>query len=496
MKDGSTLPLNSSTLREIGKRLPVPTYNRKDSTHKILHIGVGGFHRAHMAVYTDELLNRGIGDWVINGVGLTERDRTMAETLDSQDGLYTMVARGPREEQARVVGSITDYFHVPDGAGNLCKAVADGDFHIVSMTVTENGYHYVGDERNLDFSDPAIIRDVENPENPGTVIGCLFRIAQLRIQGGKTLPTFLSCDNLPHNGSILRKLVLQYSDRVDPSVSDRLREIGKFPNCMVDRITPGTEDKDREYVAVTWGIRDGWPVMCEDFIQWFIEDDFSDGRPRWEEAGAVMVADVTPFERMKIRLLNGSHSALAYISYLLGFRAVDDAMADNDVNNYVRRYMKEIEPTVGSVPGVNLREYQNKLVERFSNAAIRDQVLRLCEDGSRKIPNMILDPVAELHREGKAYPHAAFAVASWIVFLQGTDDNGAVIPVKDPNASAIQAAAGKCEQSVAPFLEQESIFPAALRLSEGFRKEVDKWFHGLRRQGPRETIRQILKSGL
>jgi mannitol 2-dehydrogenase len=494
MKDQSLIPLNSENLPKVPKELPVPEYPRKSAQpqHKILHIGVGGFHRAHMAAYTDQLLGRGIGDWVINGVGLTERDRTMADTMTGQDGLYTLISRGNRDEEARVIGSITDYFFVPDGAGQLCRDVADDAYRIISMTVTENGYHYSGDERNLDFKDPAIIRDVADPTNPTTVIGFVFRIAQLRIQDGKTLPTFLSCDNLPHNGSLLRKLVLQFAEKVDTTVADALKGQGKFPNCMVDRITPATEQKDRDYVAKTWGIQDEWPVVCEDFIQWFIEDDFSDGRPRWEDVGANMISDVTPFEHMKIRLLNGSHSALAYISYLLGFRAVDDAMGDPDVREFVRRYMKEIEPTVGTVPDVNIQAYQEKLIERFSNSAIRDQVLRLCEDGSRKIPNMILDPLSELLRDGMGYRHASFAIAAWIVFLQGTDQNGEVIPVKDPNAETIQEAAKQCEQSAAPFLSQEAIFPNALRSSDAFHNEINTWFHLIRKSGPRRAIQQLL----
>jgi mannitol 2-dehydrogenase len=492
MEDRSLISLNTENLGKIKKKISVPTYSRDGSQHKILHIGVGGFHRAHMAAYTDELLGRGVGDWVINGVGLTAYDQKMAETMDAQDGLYTLIVRGNHAEQARVLGSITDYFFAPDGAGSLCEKVADDEYKIISMTVTESGYHYAGDERNLDFNDPAIAGNVAEPENPTTIIGFIFRIAQLRMQKGTTLPTFLSCDNLPHNGSLLRKLVLQFAERVDRTVSDVLKVEGKFPNCMVDRITPATEQKDRDYVAKTWGIRDAWPVVCEDFIQWFIEDDFADGRPQWEDAGATMISDVTPFEHMKIRLLNGSHSALAYISYLLGFRAVDDAMGDPDVREFVRRYMKEIEPTVGTVPGVNIQEYQEKLIERFSNSAIRDQVLRLCEDGSRKIPNMILDPVSELHNDTRSYRHAAFAIAAWIVFLQGIDQDGKMIPIKDPNAKTIQEAAKRCDKSVAPFVSQDIVFPNSLGSSDAFHNEINTWFGVIRKSGARESIQQLL----
>lgn len=486
-------PLTEKNLPQINGRVKTPNYDRSATQPGILHIGVGGFHRAHMAYYTDELLRAGKDNWSINGVGLTERDATMAETMRAQDGLYTLLVRSAEAEEPRVIGSITDYLHYPHGAGELCRKVAEGEYRIISMTVTESGYHYTGDERDLDFEDPAILADLEEPDNPRTSIGFLFRVAQLRIQEGRSLPTFLSCDNIPHNGSVLRKLVLQYAERADRETAEILKKQGRFPNSMVDRITPGTEDKDRDYLRREYGIEDRWPVVCEDFIQWFVEDKFSDGRPAWEAVGAVMVPDVTPYERMKIRLLNGSHSALAYISYLLGFRNVDVAMADPQVNRFVAAYMKEIEPTVGTVPGVSLEEYEKKLVERFSNPAISDQVLRLCEDGSRKLPNMILEPTKELMDAGSSYRHAAFAVAAWIRFLQGTDEQGEEIPIKDPMAEKLRETARQCRQEVSPFIALEAVFPAALRNADDFAAEVNRWFNKITGDGSRAALTAFLE---
>ena len=488
MNNGSPVALKESSLPTIVGHVNTPAYDRSNTKARILHIGVGGFHRAHMAYYTDELLRRGTGDWAITGVGLTERDAGMAETMGAQEGLYTLLIRAADSEEARVVGSITNFLHYPSGAGKLCSKVAEEDYRIISLTVTENGYHYTGDDRHLDFDDPAIARDLENPDNPITSIGFLFKVAQLRLQRDRTLPTFLSCDNIPHNGSVLRKLVLQYAEQADPKTAETLKEKGCFPNSMVDRITPGTEERDRTYVREQYGIEDRRPVICEDFIQWFIEDNFSDGKPRWEDVGAVMVPDVTPYERMKIRLLNGAHSALAYISYLLGFRNVDKAMADPEVNRFVAAYMKEIEPTVGEIPGVNLDDYEKKLVERFSNPAISDQVLRLCEDGSRKIPNMILEPTKELSSSNSSYRHAAFAIAAWIRFLQGEDESGAEIPIKDPSGDTLQNAAKRCTDDVAPFLALESVFPEALRASEDFTAQVNRWFITISKDGSRDAI--------
>lgn len=492
MNNSSLVALKEESLPKIDGRVSKPNYDRSKTKARILHLGVGGFHRAHMAYYTDQLLEQGTGDWAINGVGLTERDATMAETMRAQEGLYTLLIRSADSEEPRIIGSITDYLHYPDGAKELCRKAAEEEYRIVSLTVTENGYHYTGDDRDLDFDDRAIQRDIENPDNPVTSIGFLFRVAQLRIEADRTLPTFLSCDNIPHNGSVLRKLVLQYAKKVDPRTAEILEETGRFPNSMVDRITPSTEEKDRAYVRDQYRIEDRWPVVCEDFIQWFVEDDFAEGRPAWEEVGAVMVPDVIPYERMKIRLLNGAHSALSYISYLLGYRNVDRAMADPAIKDFVAAYMKEIEPTVGTVPGVDLDAYEKKLVERFSNPAISDQVLRLCEDGSRKIPNMMLEPTQELMTAGSSYRHAAFAIAAWIRFLQGEDENGEEIPIKDPMAEQLQKAAQRCQNEVRPFVALQAVFAKSVRDSEDFVGAVNRWFRKISEDGSRAAITAFL----
>ena len=493
MSKTDVLPLNAETLPALRSRITVPEYDRESALPRILHLGVGGFHRAHMAYLTDALLASGRGNWVINGVGLTPHDERMAATMESQDGLYTLVSRSAADEQARVVGSITNYFFEPDGAGSLAHRAAEEDYRIFSLTVTENGYHYTGSDRHLDTTAPEIAHDLQHPDEPQSAVGLVFRVAQLRIRGGRRLPTFLSCDNLPQNGNVLRGLVLEFGRHVDPETTMVLEAQGCFPNTMVDRITPATEDKDRDYVRDTWGIEDSWPVVCEDFIQWFIEDEFSYGRPAWEAVGAVIVEDVTPYEYMKIRLLNGAHSALAYIAYLLGFRNVDDAMADADVRAFVRRYMKEMEPSVGEVPGVDVEAYQEKLIERFSNPAIRDQVLRLCEDGSRKIPNMMLDPLSELIPRGLGYRHAAFAMAAWIRFLQGTDPEGNEIPIKDPNAAQLSEAARRCSSDVRPFLALDTVFSDEIRSHDTLVNEMSQWFTTIAASGPRAAIRRLLE---
>lgn len=492
MPNNVPLKLTADTLPSLSGRITCPDYDRSTLRPRIAHVGVGGFHRAHLAVYNDDLLRMEKSNWAIHGIGLTEGDRRMAETMDEQNGLYTLISRSAEEEKARIIGSITGFHFSPRGARELCERIAAEDYRIVSLTVTEKGYLLKGDNRDLDLDDPAVVHDLQEPENPKSVVGFLFRIAQKRVAAGTALPTFLSCDNIPHNGSVLRKIVLQYGRLVDPETADVLEHSGCFPNSMVDRITPGTTDSLRDYVQEKWGIEDSWPVVCEDFIQWVVEDRFCNGRPAWEAAGAVFVDDVTPYERMKIRLLNGSHSALAYISYLLGHRDVDRAMHDADVRSFVQNYMAEIEPSVGEIPGIDLKDYQRILVERFSNPAIRDQVLRLAEDGSAKLPNMVLEPVSELLSAGNSCSFAAFAVAAWIRFLKGADDKGETITVLDPRAEELTAAAKACDTTVRPFLDLPSLFHELIKKSDSFVGEMDKWFQRIT-AAPREALQALLE---
>lgn len=488
----SSVRLSSSSLNKLPKDVRVPNYDRGALSPGILHVGVGGFHRAHLAVYTDDLISAGESDWCIHGAGITPADERMNDALGGQDYLYTLVTRSSDEEEVRVIGAITNFFYAPYGAGRLAEMVVDSGYRIVSMTVTENGYKYAGAERHLDTSDPVIAYDLEHPDDPRSLVGFVFRVIQLCFEAGSALPTFMSCDNIPHNGAVLRKLVLSFAREVGSDLAARIEREACFPCSMVDRITPSTTDDHRAYLADSWGMEDAWPVVCEDFRQWFVEDRFSAARPDWSKVGATFVSDVTPYERMKIRLLNGSHSALSYPSYLLGYRRVDKAMEDDDIRRFVERYMAEVLPTVGQVPDMNLEEYCRTLVRRFSNPAIADQVRRLCEDGSRKIPNMMLEPVAELQQEGNATPCAAFAVAAWLRFLQGTDEQGEAVPIDDPRADDISTAAKASDSSPEPFLSLDFVFPESLGPESSFGEAVSRWYVAIRELGTRKALGKLL----
>ena len=488
--------LRSSSLSSLPPGIGAPAYKRADVRPAIIHFGVGGFHRAHQALYTDDVLASGDLSWGIRGAGITAGDQRMKGALSPQDYLYTVIARDVHGQDARVVGSIVDYILALDDPKELVAAMSDPSTRIISMTITENGYCYRAESVDLDFDNPAVRNDVARSGTLRTIYGCLrAALAEVRRLGSRP-PTILSCDNLPQNGDRLRKLFLQFLQRADPELRKFVENEVEFPNCMVDRITPITTDEQRELLRTAFGIEDKWPVFCERFRQWVIEDRFPAGRPDWSVAGAAFVSDVVPFERMKIRLLNGSHSALGYVSSMMGFRRVDLAMADADVRSFVLRYMHEVTPTVGAVPGMDLEEYKRSLIERFSNPAIADQVLRLAQDGSKKIPNMILEPIGEILEAHHGCPFAAFALAAWIRFLEGVDESGQSIVIDDPLGETLTAAARASRNGdVTPFFGVTSVFPPRLAEHAGLQKTVAESLSVIRTMGMRSAVRKILKDG-
>lgn len=484
----SALSLSNRALTRLPAQVKRPEYERGGIRKAIVHLGVGGFHRAHQAVYTDSVIAAGDRSWGICGAGIMERDAAMRDALAPQDYLYTVVARTAESEEARVVGSIIDFTLGANGSKGVIARLADPETRIISLTVTENGYHFRGDTGELDFESPVIQSDLRDPRHPKSVIGYLAECLRLVRAEGRRPPTVLSCDNLPHNGRRLRGLVTAYARRIDPELAAFIDGEVSFPCTMVDRITPATRDRDRVYLREHFGIEDRWPVFCEGFIQWVIEDDFPLGRPDWSTGGAQFVADVIPYELMKIRLLNGSHSALSYLAYLLGHRDVDKAMADPLVAEFVTGYMGEIEPTVGAVPGIDLRQYRKTLIARFSNPAISDQVARLAMEGSRKIPNSVADPLRELLSRNLPVSHIAFAIAAWIRFLAGKDESGAPIEIDDPYRDRIMAAAAESIESAAPFLAMQEVFPEQIAANTRFVESVTRYLREIRRLGVKGAL--------
>eukprot|EP00469_Lotharella_globosa_P015112 CAMPEP_0167820630 /NCGR_PEP_ID=MMETSP0112_2-20121227/6217_1 /TAXON_ID=91324 /ORGANISM="Lotharella globosa, Strain CCCM811" /LENGTH=497 /DNA_ID=CAMNT_0007721247 /DNA_START=38 /DNA_END=1531 /DNA_ORIENTATION=- len=493
------LKLCSANLARIGEAVAVPAFERSAVRPGIVHLGVGGFHRSHQAVYTGRTLCLD-SSWGICGVGLTRGDKKMEQTLTQQDHLYTLVTKKAKETSVEVIGSICDYIFAGEGK-NTEKVLArleDEQTRIASLTVTEKAYMLNDTTGDLDDTHPLIQHDLQSPNAPKTPVGFIVEGLRRRMANGHKPFTVLSCDNLPLNGHLTKKIVLQFANRVggDVGLDQWIDENGAFPNTMVDRITPATTPEDITLVQRDFAIDDAWPVCAEDYTQWVIEDKFTQGRPRWEDAGALIVEDVAPYEHMKLRLLNGSHSALAYLSYLEGHRKVHNAMEDDDVYAFVSEYMEVVKATVPPPSGVSLDAYTHVLRERFSNPNVSDQISRLAEDGSKKMVSFVKDALNELIYE---HPDAnvdvvAAAVAGWIRYSFAEDLEGKPIEIKDPQAGTLREYAEISKRKGSgPFIGR--FIGNQFAASGRFRKRVDHYLDQLEKQGAR-AVMQSATTGL
>jgi len=411
----------------------VPTYSRALTPDRpvIIHLGVGGFFRSHQALYLHKLMQRG-SEWAFVGMGVLDFDKPMYDTLKGQDYLYTLASKGERPPEYTVVGSILDMIYAPDDKAAALERMCDLQTKIVSLTITEKGYCWDSDG-NLDFSNKLIKSDLEDISQPWSAIGFLVAALKLRMERGLKPFTVLSCDNMPDNGHVAKKMCLQLAEKIDPKLAEWIEEKVPFPVTMVDRITPITMPDDISELRDNCNIEDKWPVVAEDFTQWVIEDKFvDDERPMWEEVGALVVEDVMPYELMKLRFLNGGHSALSYAAYLLGHREVHLALADERIVTFLKCYFAEVEQTVGAVEGVDLGEYQHTIIQRFSNSNIKDQVQRITQDGSAKLFNTMKGPILELLSMGKPLDTVALAVAVYARYMAGEDEEGNQFAIMDP----------------------------------------------------------------
>ncbi|ASR35253.1 hypothetical protein BAY61_09920 [Prauserella marina] len=435
-----------------------PTYDRAEVSAGILHFGVGNFHRSHQAAYLDRLLRQGKArDWGIVGVGLFPRDERLGEILRAQDFTYTLVELGgDGHRTATRIASIVDFLHAPSEPDRVREHLASPGIRIVSLTITEGGYNTSDVTGEFDTADPGILADV-GARNPRTVFGILAEGLHLRRERGLAPFTVVSCDNVPGNGEVTRRALvafarLAYGEEFAGWIEDTV----SFPDSMVDRITPVTTDAERALVRDTFGIEDGWPVVCEPFTQWVFEDDFPLGRPPWEDAGAQPVADVAPYELMKIRLLNGSHQAIAHTGLLRGHTYVHEAMADPEVTGLVRRYLAEAVRTLRPVPGIDLDQYLTELTERFANPNIRDTLARIATDASDRLPKFLVPVATRLSREGEPAPASASVLAAWAVrTVRNLSEGG---PLDDRQAERLAAAARAAGTDPAGFLGNREWF--------------------------------------
>ncbi|MCZ9308331.1 mannitol dehydrogenase family protein [Corynebacterium uberis] len=464
----SSVHLSTASLPEIAQKgeVAVPAYDRAAVRAGIVHFGVGGFHRAHQARYLDELMNAGTAlDFGIVGMGVMPSDARMRDALKAQDCLYTLVEKAPDGTvNPRVIGSIIDYVFAPDDPAAAVAVLADAAIRIVSLTVTEGGYNFdhVKGEFNLDQEHVAHdIAELKQGREDSlrTFFGLITAALMRRRAAGDTPFTVMSCDNIQGNGHVASAMFHAFAEAIDPQLAQWIRDEVPFPNSMVDRITPETTDADRADVADAYGYTDEWPVVCEDFTQWVLEDNFVAGRPEYEDAGVQVVQDVVPYELMKLRLLNASHQGLCYFGYLAGHRLVHDVVHDNLFADFLLAYMEqEATPSLRPVPGVDLDAYRRQLISRFGNEAVKDTVARLCAESSDRIPKWLLPVIRENIATGRPVELSAAIVASWARYDEGVDEQGEPITIVDALADRLHAAAQHNREDILAFVRDREIF--------------------------------------
>jgi mannitol 2-dehydrogenase len=485
-----TTQLKAANLSSLDPNIRVPKYDRQKVGQSIMHVGVGGFHRAHQAVYMDDLFHQG-GDlqWGYCGVGLLKHDARIRDVMLSQDCLYTLVERSLQGDQARIIGSIVNFLFAPDDPQKVIEQMASPQTRIVSLTITEGGYYIDQSTGELDAKHPDIQYDLAHPHEPRCSFGYLLEALDRRRLRGLPPFTLMSCDNIQSNGEVARKMLTAFAELRDPVFRNWLSENCVFPNSMVDRITPATTDEHRNLVKEKFKIDDGWPVMTESFKQWVIEDHFGQGRPAWESVGAQMTTDVLPYEKMKLRLLNASHQALCYIGMLLGYQLVHETMEDQDIRKLVKKMMDdEVTPILSEVPGVDLADYKKTLIERFANPAIRDQLSRIGIYGSSGIPKFVLPSVEDELKRGGAIKLLSFTVASWFRYLNGLDESGKEMPMLDPMAATLRERAKAAGKDARRLLAMREIFSEELANAPAFVKEVSDILNSFYSEGARSTL--------
>ncbi|WP_020210131.1 mannitol dehydrogenase family protein [Gilvimarinus chinensis] len=478
--------LNKNNLGALANVASLPNYDRDAQQAGIVHLGIGAFHRAHQAWYTEALLNKGAQNWQIIGASL--RSPTVKNQLAEQDGLYTVVERGPEGEKFQVVGAVKDVLVGPESPAALLEVMSKPEIKIVSLTVTEKGYCHDPASGNLNESHPDIVHDLENPQAPKSAIGYIVGALNARRKAGGKSFTVLSCDNLPNNGEVLEKVVLQYADKFDTELAAWIRANTTFPCTMIDRIVPATTDADRGELEGKLGLRDEGMVLAEPFSQWVIEDNFCSDRPAWEDAGALLVDEVHAYEIMKLRLLNGSHSLLAYTGYLAGFDYVSEVMREPVLAKLCQEFMdREVGQTVQVPTGFDMEEYKVQLRERFANPGLKHRTWQIAMDGSQKIPQRWLQTLAaQLDGEGNI-DYLCLALAAWIRYVSGVDERGQPIDVQDPLAaelkSLVDANRGDAAAIVTAVLGVKAVFPQAVAASEKVHAATADWLARISEQG-------------
>lgn len=488
---GAVTALRAEALPRL--RIPVPAYDRGEVRAGIVHLGVGGFHRAHEAMYVDRLLALGERSWGVCGVGTETFDRRMAEVLKAQQGLYTLLLKHPDGTvEPRVIGSLVDYLYAPDDPVAVVERMAAPSTHIVSLTITEGGYLVDPVSGRFSPAEPAVQLDLASGATSRTVFGLVTEALARRRARGIPAFTVMSCDNVQENGRVAREAFTAFAGLRDAGLGAWVSEHVAFPNSMVDRITPVTGDADRDLLARVFGIEDAWPVVCEPYEQWILEDDFCDGRPGWERAGVQLVEDVRPYEMMKLRLLNAGHQAICYLGSLAGYRYTDEVCADGDFARFLLDYLaREAAPTLAPVPGVDLAEYQASVLARFSNPHVRDTLARLCAEASDRIPTFLLPVVRDQLAAGGELTRSALVVAAWARYAMGADEEGRRLEVVDRRRETVLAAA-ESPDGPAGFLRDTGVF-AELADHPRFLQVYREQYEALGRRGAKGAVAALAR---
>jgi fructuronate reductase len=468
-----------NTIEGLAGKATLPGYDRDAHGVGIVHLGMGAFHRAHQAIYTDDALAKSGGDWRIMGVSLRSKD--VPEQLNPQNGLYTAIIRGEGEPELRIIGSVAGVIFAPEEATRLLDTLTVPATRIVSLTITEKGYGLDTKTGGLDENHPAIKADLGSDlAAPKGAVGLIVAALRKRRDGGTAPFTVLCCDNLSNNGKVVKKLVLAFARRTDAALADWIEANVTFPSTMVDRITPASTERTFTTIRDGLGLEDKAATETEPFTQWIIEDDFCNGRPDWEAGGAVMVADVAPYENMKLRMLNGAHSMLAYSGFLSGHTYVRDVMTDPKLVSLIRRHMQAASATLAPVPGIDLEHYANELLERFANPSIAHETYQIAMDGTQKLPQRIFEPAEAAREKGAPLEPFAFATAAWMAYAKGKKADGQSFALRDPReaeiAAAISAAGDEPRAIAAALLDLPGLVPAGLRSDEHFRELVSSRF--------------------
>lgn len=485
--------LSAATLATLPASVARPAYDRAAVSQGIVHLGIGAFHRAHQAVSTDAVLAAGDRRWGIVGASL--RSPETRDALAPQDGLYTLAVRDGAGERLQVIGSVVGLVVAPEDPAALVALMARPSTRIVSLTVTEKGYCHNPATGELDEAHPDIRHDLAHPEALRSAVGLIVEALAQRRQAGVPPFTVLCCDNLPANGRTVRRVLCRYAELRDPDLGRFLEGELRCPSTMVDRIVPATTDSDRQAISVAIGCEDAWPIATEPFSQWVIEDDFALGRPAWERAGATFVQDVGAYEVMKLRLLNGSHSTLAYLGCLAGHETVSAAMAAPGFSGLIEAMMtEEVSPTLPPLPGLDLAAYRASLLERFRNPALHHRTGQIAMDGSQKLPQRLLGTIRDRLAAGRPFERLALGVAAWMRYATGLDERGRPIDVRDPLAGDLARAGrglGSADDIAAAFFGIEAVFGTDLPRQERVRAAVVRQLGRLLANGAERTVGMV-----